>query len=77
MNGVELSEQALTLRPELKVLCASGFDVHSVAYGETSAAAIRTISKPYTADELAAHIAEILGTVPASATATRGAPRAA
>ena len=58
MNGDELAEAALAAKPDLKVLCTSGYAEPAVARQGLGAGA--WLKKPYTAAELAEKIREIL-----------------
>ena len=58
MNGDELAEAALTVRPNIKVLFTSGYAEPAVARQGLGAGA--WLKKPYTAAELAEKIREIL-----------------
>jgi len=58
MNGDELAEVALSLRPDLKVLFTSGYAEPEIARQGLGAGA--WLKKPYTAAELAEKIRSIL-----------------
>ncbi len=57
MNGRELAAEALRVRPELRVLYASGYS-ESIMTGSTEGAML--LSKPYELDALAARVREAL-----------------
>jgi PAS domain S-box-containing protein len=59
MNGDELAEAALAIRPDLRVLFTSGYAEPAIAREGLGAGA--WLKKPYTAAELAEKIHEILG----------------
>ena len=58
MTGLELAQAALAMRPAVKVLFTSGYAEPAIAQFGLSAGA--WLKKPYTADELAEKIREIL-----------------
>jgi signal transduction histidine kinase/CheY-like chemotaxis protein len=58
MTGLELAQAALAMRPGIKVLFTSGYAEPAIAQFGLSAGA--WLKKPYTADELAEKIREIL-----------------
>jgi PAS domain S-box-containing protein len=58
MTGFELAQAALAMKPEVKVLFTSGYAEPSIARLGLSAGA--WLKKPYTADELAQKIREVL-----------------
>jgi len=61
MDGVQLSREFLSLRPEVKVIFASGYaDSVMLRHGVLESGA-PLIPKPYRPTELAAKIREIIG----------------
>ena len=58
MTGLELAQTALAMKPEVKVLFTSGYAEPAIARLGLSAGA--WLKKPYTADELAEKIREVL-----------------
>jgi PAS domain S-box-containing protein len=58
MTGLELAQAALAMRPELKILFTSGYAEPAIARLGHKAGA--WLKKPYTADELAAKVREVL-----------------
>ncbi|PJI38523.1 ATP-binding protein [Ferrovibrio sp.] len=60
MNGYELAEQALGLRPDLKVLLTSGFPGAILPRNEASRTSVPLLSKPYRMVDLAAKLKETL-----------------
>jgi CheY-like chemotaxis protein len=62
MNGDELAEAALAVKPDLKVLFTSGYAQPAVARQGLGAGA--WLKKPYTAAELAEKVREILSQSP-------------
>jgi CheY-like chemotaxis protein/nitrogen-specific signal transduction histidine kinase len=59
MNGVQLAEAAMRLRPELKVLLVTGFSAESLA-PELDAARFEVLRKPYRIHELASRLSRVL-----------------
>jgi two-component SAPR family response regulator len=58
MTGYDLAKAALSIRPELKILFTSGYAEPAIArLGQKAGAWLK---KPYTADELAEKIREVL-----------------
>ncbi|NOY13497.1 MAG: response regulator [Deltaproteobacteria bacterium] len=60
MNGFELAQQAMELKPGLKVLLTSGFTSKTIAHNGLARFAIHLLSKPYRKDELAQRIRLVL-----------------
>jgi DNA-binding LytR/AlgR family response regulator len=58
MTGLELAQAALAMRPGIKVLFTSGYAEPAIAQFGLSAGA--WLKKPYTADDVAEKIREIL-----------------
>ncbi|MBP2157471.1 MULTISPECIES: PAS domain-containing protein [Asticcacaulis] len=59
-NGFELVEQSLKIRPELKILHSSGYTRNSIVRGRALDAHLNLITKPFSIDELAARVREVL-----------------
>ncbi|MEW5685146.1 MAG: CHASE domain-containing protein [Pseudomonadota bacterium] len=60
LNGFQLAERARELRPGLKVLLTTGY-AHGAATGaDANAAALPTLAKPFTLDQLARRTREVL-----------------
>ena len=55
MNGVELAREAVRLRPDLRVLLASGYPMTALAHDDRAAALdeFPFLSKPYRSSQLA------------------------
>jgi PAS domain S-box-containing protein len=60
MNGRELAEKLLHLRPELKVLFSSGYTENVIAHHGVVDEHVAFIGKPYSVQALAAKIREVL-----------------
>ena len=58
MTGLELAQAALTIKPDINVLFTSGYAEPAVARIGLKAGA--WLKKPYTADELAEKVREVL-----------------
>jgi PAS domain S-box-containing protein len=61
MNGFELVEKSLVIRPNLKVLHASGYTHDSIVKGRRLDGETNLISKPFSVDDLARRVREVLG----------------
>ena len=61
MNGYELAEAALELRPELKVLMMTGYVQELPPSALLKAREIRTLAKPVDLDRLGDLVVEMLG----------------
>ena len=66
-NGVQLTEQARRLRPDLKVLFTTGYSRNAVVHNGVLDAGVELIGKPFTIDELAAKVREMLDAIGAGA----------
>jgi CheY-like chemotaxis protein len=60
VNGRKLADEARGLRPELKVLFTTGYTRNAVVHNGVLDAGVDMISKPFTVEELAAKIREVL-----------------
>ncbi len=60
MNGRELSDRALTLRPALKVLFTSGYTRNAVVHNGVLDPGTAFLQKPFTVDQLALKIRTVL-----------------
>ena len=60
INGVKLSEEALRRRSDLKVLFTSGYTPNAALHNRTVSANVALLSKPFTIEELAAKVRDIL-----------------
>jgi len=61
MNGRQLADQAMKLRPGLKVLFTSGYTRNAIVHGGRLDAGVALIGKPFTYAALAEKISEVLG----------------
>ena len=61
MNGKELSERLQALRPDLKVLFTSGYTADVIAHRGVLDHGVSFLHKPFSPDELAAKVREVLG----------------
>jgi PAS domain S-box-containing protein len=61
MNGKELSDRLKAVRPDLKVLFTSGYTADVIAHRGVLDHGLSFLHKPYSLDELAAKVREILG----------------
>ncbi len=60
VNGARLAEEALRRRPGLKVLFTTGYTRNAVVHNGVLDAGVQMISKPYSVEELAAKLREVL-----------------
>ena len=60
MNGRKLAEEALARRPGLKVLFTTGFTKNAVVHNGVLDPGVNFLAKPFTIDQLAAKIREVL-----------------
>jgi len=61
MNGRQLAEIARELRPELPVLFATGYAAGATVRGDFLDANMAMVSKPFTLEQLAQRVSEMLG----------------
>jgi CheY-like chemotaxis protein len=62
VNGRKLADDALRRRPELKVLFTTGYTRNAVVHNGVLDAGVKLIGKPFTVEELAVKIRELLET---------------
>jgi CheY-like chemotaxis protein len=60
INGRQLADRALALRPELKILFTTGFTRNAVVHNGVLDHGVDFIAKPFTVDSLAAKLREVL-----------------
>jgi CheY-like chemotaxis protein len=60
INGRELADRVLAIRPELKVLFTTGFTRNAVVHNGVLDHGVAFIAKPFTVDSLAAKLREVL-----------------
>lgn len=60
VNGRKLADEALRRYPRLKVLFTTGYTANAVVHGGVLDPGVRFISKPFTLDQLAAKLREVL-----------------
>ena len=63
LNGRELAEQVLKLKPGLPVLYMTGFTRNAVVHNGMLDAGVNFMAKPFTVDQLAAKVREALDAV--------------
>jgi CheY-like chemotaxis protein len=61
MNGRQLADAALTLRPDLKVLFTTGFSRDALSHDDRLDQGVQVISKPFSFDTLASKVRAVLG----------------
>ena len=59
-NGRKLAEEALARRPDLKVIFTTGFTKNAVVHNGMLDPGVNFIAKPFTIDQLAAKLREVL-----------------
>ncbi|MCX7305854.1 MAG: CHASE3 domain-containing protein [Hyphomicrobiales bacterium] len=62
MNGRKLAEEARSRRPDIKVLFTTGFTRNAVVHNGVLDPGVQLLSKPFTIDQLAAKLREVLDT---------------
>jgi signal transduction histidine kinase/ActR/RegA family two-component response regulator len=60
MSGAKLAEQARRLRPGIKVLFTTGYTRNAIVHNGVLDAGVHVLSKPFTLEQLARKIAEVL-----------------
>jgi DNA-binding NtrC family response regulator len=60
MNGRKLADAALVRRPDLKVLFTTGYTKNAIVHNAVLDQGVHLISKPYTLDQLARKISDVL-----------------
>jgi PAS domain S-box-containing protein len=64
MNGRELAQRVLQLRPGIKVLYMSGYTENVIGHNGTLDAGVRLLQKPFTLRDLKNKVREVLDSVP-------------
>jgi CheY-like chemotaxis protein len=62
VNGRKLADEALKQRPDLKILFTTGYTRNAVVHNGVLDPAVQMIGKPFTIEELAARVREVLDT---------------
>jgi CheY-like chemotaxis protein len=62
MNGRKLADEAWRRRPDLKILFTTGYTRNAVVHNGVLDAGVHLIGKPFTLEELAARVREVLDT---------------
>jgi CheY-like chemotaxis protein len=60
INGRKLADEALRRRPELKVLFTTGYTRNAIVHNGVLDPGVHLISKPFTLDQLAAKVRDVL-----------------
>lgn len=60
LNGRQLADEALKVRPDLKVLFTSGYSENAIVHHGRLDAGVELLSKPYRLQELAAKVRKVL-----------------
>ena len=60
VNGRKLADEVLKRRPDLKVLFTTGYTRNAVVHNGVLDAGVELIGKPFTVEELAAKVREVL-----------------
>jgi PAS domain S-box-containing protein len=61
MNGRELADEAVKIRPDLKVIFATGYTRNAVVHNGVLDPGVNFLSKPFTLDQLGRKVREVLG----------------
>ena len=61
VNGRKLAEEALRRRPDLKVLCTTGFTRNAVVHGGVLDHDVDPLQKPFILEALAMKVRAVLG----------------
>lgn len=61
MSGRELADAATSRRPDLKVLYTTGYTRNAIIHGGTLDPGVNFLAKPFSADDLARKVREVLG----------------
>jgi PAS domain S-box-containing protein len=69
MNGRELAQRVLQLRPGTKVLYMSGYTENVIGHNGTLDAGVRLLPKPFTLRDLKSKVREVLDSIPSSSEA--------
>jgi CheY-like chemotaxis protein len=65
MNGRKLADEALRLKPDLKILFATGYTRNAMLHNGTFDEGVELIMKPFTFEGLAEKVAKVLSHKPA------------
>lgn len=60
MNGRQLADEALRIRPELKILFTSGYTQNAIVHQGRLDEGVQLLSKPYRRDQLALKVREVI-----------------
>jgi CheY-like chemotaxis protein len=60
MNGRRLSDEVRQRRPDVRVLFTTGYTRDAIVHNGTIEAGVSLITKPFTLDQLARKVAEVL-----------------
>ena len=60
VNGAKLAEEACRRRPDLKVLFTTGYTRNAIVHNGVLDPGVEIIGKPFTIEELAAKLREVL-----------------
>ncbi len=61
MNGRKLADEALKLRPDLKIVFTTGYTRNAVVHNGVLDAGVNFLTKPFTLDQLAKKIRQVIG----------------
>ena len=64
MNGRKLADQAKEVRPDLRILFTTGYTPNAVVHNGVLDRGVALIGKPFTIEELAAKVREVLDLPP-------------
>ena len=69
MNGRELAQRVVALRPGIKVIYMSGYTENVIGHDGTLDAGVTLLQKPFSMSNLVAKVREVLGSIPADVAA--------
>jgi CheY-like chemotaxis protein len=61
MSGRQLADQAMALRPDLKVVFTSGYTENAIVHHGRLDPGVHLLSKPYRREDLARRLREVMG----------------
>ena len=75
LNGRRFADEALRRRPELKVLFMTGYTRNAIVHNDMLDPGVQLLSKPFSLEQLANKMREVLGPVSPAAAMREGLKR--